>query len=239
MESCEKMLKHKNILIVDDEFKIVEVLKSYLEHEKFNVFLAYNGSDALYIFENEHIDLIILDLMLPDISGEEVCKRIRVISSVPIIILTAKIEESDVLKGLNLGADDYVLKPFSPREVVARVYTILRRVYSKKSHNAKIYEFYDGELIIDEEKYEVLKNGKTLNLTPNEYKILRTLAKQPAKTFTRDELISMSFGFEYDGFDRTIDTHIKNLRYKIENDPKNPKYLKTVHGIGYKFGIDS
>ena len=226
----------KKILVVDDEVKIVEVVKSYLENSGYSVVEAYNGKDALEKFDKVNPSLIVLDLMLPDISGEEICKTIRRKSRVPIIMLTAKIEEEDVLKGLDIGADDYIAKPFSPRQLIARIAAVLRRVDDEAVPLSRIMTYNNDELIIDTLKYEVKKNDTILNLTPNEYKILMILIKYPSKAFTREELVCMVLGEDFDGFDRTIDTHIKNLRQKIENDPKTPKYILTVHGVGYRFG---
>ena len=228
----------RKILVVDDEVKIVEVVKSYLEKNGFNVIEAYTAKDALDKFENENPNLIILDLMLPDMSGEEICQALRKKSRVPIIMLTAKVEEDDLLKGLNIGADDYVTKPFSPRQLVARVEAVLRRSSDNIAPLANTLSFYDDELVIDVLKYEVKKDGEIVSLTPNEYKLLLTMSKYPDKTFTRDELITISLGENFNGYDRTIDTHIKNLRQKIEPDPKHPKYILTIHGVGYRFGIE-
>jgi DNA-binding response OmpR family regulator len=228
---------NKKILIVDDEFKIIEVLKSYLEHNGFEAEYALNGKKALELFNLNMYDLVILDLMLPDISGEEVCKKIRENSRVPIIMLTAKIDEKNIIYGLDIGADDYITKPFSPKEVIARVIALLRRASGDEKALVNILSFNDGELIINNIKYEVTKNGEKLNLTPNEFKILKLLAIKPNKTFTRSELIECALGNEFNGFDRTIDSYIRNLRNKIENDSKYPKYIKTIHGIGYRFGV--
>lgn len=226
----------KRILVVDDEVKIVEVVKSYLENSGYSVYEAYNGKDALERFEKVSPTLVILDLMLPDITGEEICRTIRKKSGVPIIMLTAKTEEEHILEGLTLGADDYVTKPFSPRQLVARVEAVLRRSVGTSIPHANILSFGNNELTIDTVKFEVKKEGAVVNLTPNEYKILMTMAKYPDKTFTREELVFLVLGEDYDGYDRTIDTHIKNLRQKMENDPKNPKYILTIYGVGYRFG---
>jgi len=226
----------KKILVVDDEIKMVEVVKSYLENRGYLVCEAYNGKEALAKFEKENPALVILDLMLPDITGEEICKALRKKSRVPIIMLTAKVEEEDVLNGLNIGADDYVMKPFSPRQLAARVEAVLRRSSDALVPLSSLLSFNNGELVIDTLKHEVKRNGEEVNLTPNEYKLLLTMAKYPDKTFTRGELIYMALGEDFDGYDRTIDTHIKNMRQKIENDPKNPKYIVTIHGVGYRFG---
>ncbi|MGE5474316.1 MAG: response regulator transcription factor [Ignavibacteriales bacterium] len=226
----------KKILVVDDEVKIVEVIKSYLEKNGYSIVEAYNGKDALTIFDRINPELIILDLMLPDISGEEICRTIRKKSRVPIIMLTAKVEEEDILKGLDIGADDYVTKPFSPRQLVARVAALLRRTTEEAVPLASVLSFNEGELVIDSLRHEVKKNNDIVNLTRNEHNILLTMVKYPTKAFTRDELVTMALGNDYEGFDRTIDTHIKNLRQKIEDDSKKPKYILTVHGVGYRFG---
>lgn len=225
----------QKILVVDDEAKIVEVVRSYLENSGYTVYEAYSGKEALDKFDKENPALVILDLMLPDITGEEICKILRKKSRVPIIMLTAKVEEEDILKGLNIGADDYITKPFSPRQLVARVEAVLRRANDALISLSRIISFNNGDLVIDTLKYEVKKCEEVVNLTPNEYKLLLTMAKYPYKAFTRDELICMAFGEDFDGYDRTIDTHIKNIRQKIESDPKNPEYILTVHGIGYRF----
>lgn len=222
--------------MVDDEVKIVEVVKSYLENSGFTVCTAYTGREALDKFAAEDPALVVLDLMLPDLSGEEVCQVLRQRSRVPIIMLTAKVEEEDILRGLKIGADDYVTKPFSPRQLVARIQAILRRVEDRTALVASLLSFHGGELTIDTLTYEVKRDGRPVNLTPNEYKLLVTMAKHPNKTFTREELIDFGLGEDFRGYDRTIDSHIKNLRYKIEPDPKHPKYILTVHGVGYRFG---
>lgn len=224
------------ILVVDDEIKILEVIKSYLENDGYKVYMATKGEEALALFEQVHPSLIILDLMLPDISGEEICRRLRKKSRVPIIMLTAKMEEQDMINGLYIGADDYVIKPFSPRQLVARVEALLRRTFDAAAPLASIMTFFNDDLVIDFHSYEVRKSGAVVNLTPNEFKLLTTLLKYPQKVFTRDELIRMVIGEDFEGYDRIIDTHIKNLRQKIETDSRNPRYILTVHGVGYKFG---
>lgn len=228
----------KKILVIDDEQKIVEVVKSYLEHSGFEVHTAYNGKDALDMFYSVVPDLMVLDLMLPDISGEEICRKVRLESRVPIIMLTAKAEEEDMLKGLNIGADDYVTKPFSPRLLTARVMAVMRRTEDDPAIYINLISLNNGEIIIDDTKHEVRKEETIINLTPNEYRILLTMARYPNKTFTREEIINMALGHDFEGFDRTVDTHIKNIRQKIEKDPKDPKYLLTVHGIGYRLGCN-
>ena len=227
------------ILIVDDEEKIVDVLKSYLENCGYNVLTAHNGLDALESFKANRPSLIILDLMLPDLSGEEVCQSIRSVSKVPILMLTAKVDEESILKGLNIGADDYVTKPFSPKQIVARVNALLRRSVTDESNVGQAIRVNQDDLVIYPESREIIKAGKAVNLTPNEYNILFTLLKHPKKVFTREELINIVLGEDFSGFDRTIDTHIKNLRQKIETDTKSPRYIVTVHGVGYRFGVNN
>lgn len=188
-------------------------MASYLEHSGYDVYRAYTGNDALEIFfQNNKISLILLDLMLPDINGEEICKTIRKVSKIPIIMLTAKIEEENILKGLAIGADDYMTKPFSPRQLVARVEAVLRRVDGEYFKDPNMLSFFcKGKLIINPSNYEVLKNNQHVNLTPSEYKILLALAKRPSKVFTREELINHAFEDEFIGFDRTVDSHIKKI----------------------------
>jgi DNA-binding response OmpR family regulator len=226
----------KKILVVDDELKIIEVVRSYLENSGYAVYEAYDGKTALELFDKAEPSLVILDLMIPDISGEDICKALRRKSRVPIIMLTAKIEEESILKGFNIGADDYITKPFSPRQLVARVAALLRRTEDDVVPLADVLSFNSDELMIDNIKHEVRKNDDIIYLTPTEYKILMALVKYPKKAFTREELVCMALGDEYEGFDRVIDTHIKNLRQKLENNPKEPKYILTIHGIGYRFG---
>ncbi len=230
------MYKHvKRILVVDDEVKIVEVVKSYLENSGYSVYTAYNGENVINIFHKIDPSLVILDLMLPDIQGEEICKTLRKKSRVPIIMLTAKLEEENILKGLEIGADDYITKPFSPKQLVARVMALLRRTEDELVPLSSLLSYNNGDLTINDSSYEVRKNENIVNLTPIEYNILITMVKYPSKVFTRDELIAITLGKDYDGYDRTIDAHIKNLRQKIENDPKNPQYILTIHGVGYRF----
>ncbi|URZ02349.1 response regulator transcription factor [Clostridium felsineum] len=227
--------KEFKILVVDDEEKILSVVKAYLEKEGFEVLTAKDGEEAIDIFEKEHIHLIILDLMLPKISGEKVCAKIRSVSAVPIIMLTAKIEEDNKIEGLSMGADDYVTKPFSNRELVSRVKALIRRTYRDNTPLAELLIINNGDLEIDVEKFIVKKIGENVNLTSNEFKILIVLLSKPGKVFSREELVNKAFGIDYDGFDRTIDTHIKNIRRKIEDDHRNPKYIVSVYGLGYKF----
>ncbi len=225
----------KTILVVDDEPKIVEVVEAYLKKEGFDVLTAKDGEKALKLFKNELIHLVVLDLMLPKISGEEVCNRIRATSDVPIIMLTAKSEEDDKIEGLAIGADDYLTKPFSARELVGRVKALIRRSYRDSSPLADYLIFNNGDLEIDINKMKVKKSGQYVNLTTNEFKILLALLTNPGQVFSREQLVERAFGLDYEGFDRTIDSHIKNIRQKIEDNHKEPKYIITVYGMGYKF----
>ncbi len=226
----------KNILVVDDEVKLLEVISSFLESKGYRVLTAEDGKSALDIFGKENISLILLDLMLPDITGEEICRRVRMKSRVPIIMLTAKVEENDLLTGLELGADDYMTKPFSLKELGARVEAVLRRTTQDLVPLWTKNSYQEGDLIVDFEKNLILKQQVSVNLTPSELKIISALIKYPGKVFTRNELIEVALGEEFEGFDRAIDSHIKNLRQKIEDNPKEPKYVLTIHGKGYKFG---
>lgn len=228
----------KNILVVDDEPKILEVICLLLESKGFHTFSAEDGRKALEIFDSENISLVILDLMMPDISGEEVCLNIRKKSRVPIIMLTAKVDESNIVEGLGLGADDYVTKPFGLKELYARVEAVLRRTESDLVPLTKRNSWRDGDLVVDFEKNEVRKNGSGLTLTPSELKILSALIKYPGKVFTREELIETALDKDFAGYDRAIDSHIKNMRKKLEDDPKSPVYVLTIPGLGYKFGGD-
>ena len=230
------MVRENTILIVDDEVKITEVIKSYLENSGYLTACAYDGKNAMSLFEKLSPALIILDLMLPDMSGEDICREIRKKSRVPIIMLTAKIEDADIIGGLGIGADDYLTKPFSPKQLVARVEAVLRRVSSEAIPLTNEFSFHDGDLVIDGLSHEIRKNGQFVALTPNEYKILVTMSKYPSKVFTREELIELALGDDYDGFDRVIDTHIKNIRQKLGDDGRTPRYILTVHGTGYRFG---
>ena len=230
------MTEKPGILVVDDEEPIVEVVESYLVKTGYTVYTAFNGREALAVFNREPLSLILLDLMLPDLSGEEVCRTIRKTSRVPIIMLTAKVEEESILKGLDLGADDYVTKPFSPRQLMARVGALLRRTEGMDFGVSSLLSFRDKELMIDTITHDVMKNGEPVGLTPIEFKLLCTMAKSPGRTFSRNDLIDLALGEDYLGFDRSIDSHIKNLRQKIETDTKNCRYILTVHGVGYKFG---
>lgn len=226
---------NNNILIVEDEKGVSEILKAYLEKEGYGVYLTENGLDGIEVFRKEKIDLVILDLMLPDIEGEEVCKILRRISDVYIFMLTAKSTLSDKIEGLNIGADEYLTKPLSPRELTARVNALFRRVGEKHDN---ILSFNNNKLIIDNDRRVIKVNGEEISLTPNEFDILCVLASNKGKVFSREAIIERAFGIDFDGSDRIIDVHIKNLRKKIEEDSKSPRYILTVTKIGYKFGDD-
>lgn len=228
--------KMKNILVVDDEPKILEVVSALLESKGFRVFSAENGQAALEVFHTQNISLVILDLMMPGLSGEEVCRAIRKSSRVPVIMLTARAQESDIVTGLGLGADDYLTKPFGLQELYARVEALLRRTGDDLVPLAVRSSWRDGDLVVDFEKNILRKGGRDVVLTPTELKLLSALMKYPGRVFSRDHLIELALGMDFEGYDRAIDSHIKNLRQKLEDDPKNPVYILTVHGLGYKFG---
>jgi len=223
--------KSGTLLIVEDEKKIADIVTLYLEREGFTVRVAEKGEEAMRLLR-EPVDLIVLDLMLPDMSGEELCKIIRETSDVPIIMLTAKSAEEDRIRGLGIGADDYVVKPFSPRELVARVKAHLRR--AKKTEH-RLLRFNNALLTVDGDTMEVRKKGVPVVLTHTEFRILMILAEKPGRVLTRLQLINMVQGYDFEGYDRTIDAHVKNLRHKIEEDHRNPVFIKTVYGVGYKF----
>ena len=222
-----------NILIIEDEKSVSEILKAYLEREGYKVYSTENGLDGIELFRKENFKLVILDLMLPDIEGEEVCRILRRISDVYIFMLTAKVTLSDKIEGLSIGADEYLTKPLSPRELTARVNALFRRIGTKKDN---IISIDNDRLIIDTDKRVFKLNGKDVNLTPNEFDILHLLASNIGRVFTREVIIERVLGIDFDGSDRIIDVHIKNLRKKIEEDSKSPKYIVTVTKIGYKFG---
>jgi len=224
---------NKKVLIIDDELSVQEVTRAYLERDGYVVYVAGTAGDGLALAERVKPGLIVLDLMLPDLSGEEVCREIRSRSDVPILILTAKASEDERVTGLAIGADDYLTKPFSPRELVGRVRAILRRTQPEMPL-VEVLSFDGGALEIDTVQHVVRRDGVEVDLTPNEYKLLQTLARYPGRVYSRFELISHVQGYDYDGYERTIDAHVKNLRKKIEPDPKHPRYIETVFGAGYR-----
>jgi DNA-binding response OmpR family regulator len=224
------------ILVVDDERKIRDLVRSYLEAEGYSVLTADTGQGALEVALRTRPDVIVLDLMLPDLSGEEVTRSLRETSDVPILMLTAKAAEDDRVAGLRLGADDYLVKPFSPRELTARIEAILRRTQGARSDGGEL-SFDDGRLIIDREGWEVRVNGEPVPLTRSEFDLLLSLASRPGRVFSRYELVTRVQGFDYEGYERTIDAHVKNLRRKLNDDPRAPSYVVTVTGVGYKLGV--
>jgi two-component system alkaline phosphatase synthesis response regulator PhoP len=227
-------MSSRRILVVDDDVKTVELVKLYLNRDGYKVITAYDGIEALDLARKSHPDLIVLDLMLPGCDGLEICRTLKNESDVPIIMLTAKTTEDDKLTGLNLGADDYMTKPFSPKELAARVRVILRRLPEETLQRGPA-EIKRGELTLNFLNREASVAGKALQLTPIEFKLLGVLAREPGRVFSREQLIEMVFGYDFDGFDRTVDVHILNLRRKLEPDPNRPRYIKTVYGAGYKF----
>ncbi len=220
-----------NVLVIEDDPGISRIVRLYLEQDGHQVATAGDGLAGLELARESAPDLIVLDLMLPRLDGMEICRSLRQESSVPIIMVTARVAEADRLAGLDLGADDYILKPFSPRELAARVRAVLRRTAPDRSHAIK----YDG-VTIDLAAHTVLVGERKPTLTRTEFRLLAMLAAEPGRTFTRDQIISGVFGYDFDGFDRTVDVHIANLRRKIEPDGKKPRYVQTVHGVGYRFG---
>lgn len=227
----------ERILVVDDDKEIVRLVRAYLEQAGYQVLTAYDGRDAWRILQAERPDLLVLDLMMPEIDGWELTQRIRrepMLAAMPIIMLTARVDDTDKVLGLELGADDYVTKPFNPREVVARVRAQLRRVRLLSNSGGRYDILTVGPLRLDVARHEATLDGKPLDLTPTEFKILQTMMMQPGYAFTRAELIEQALGYSYEGLDRTLDSHIKNLRRKIEPDPKNPTFIQTVYGVGYR-----
>jgi DNA-binding response OmpR family regulator len=222
---------NRKILVVDDEQKIVDIVRAYLEREGFRVVTAFDGEAALKAFRQEKPDLIVLDLMLPKMSGHDVCRAIRKESEVPIIMLTARDELTDKVIGLELGADDYLTKPFEGRELVARVKAILRRS-EPKTEAARLIQA--GDIAVDTERRQVTVADRAIGLTTTEFEMLRLLASHPGRVFSRAELLDRLQGDAYEGYERTIDSHVKNLRRKIEPDPDQPTYIHTVYGAGYK-----
>ncbi|HEY4688036.1 MAG TPA: response regulator transcription factor [Anaerolineae bacterium] len=220
------------ILVVDDEPEIVKVLRAYLEQGGYRVVTAFDGQEALTLFRHEKPDMVILDLNLPKIDGLDVCRTIRKESNTPVIMLTARVEEADRLIGLELGADDYVVKPFSPREMVARVRAVLRRSQAAPQPPHTIVA---GDVTLDLDRHTVSAGGQPVELTPTEFNLLTAMASQPGRAFSRMDLLDAAQGETFEGYERTIDVHIRNLRQKLERDPKHPERILTVYGIGYKF----
>ncbi len=225
-------MSKSSVLIVDDDMKIAALLKAYFEKDGFVTYLAHDGYQALEKIREQKPDIVVLDLMLPGLDGWEVCRRARKDSDVPILMLTARDEETDRLIGLEMGADDYVAKPFSAREVVARVRAILRRTNKSATKEEPIKI---GKLLIDPKQHTITKDGENLDMTPTEFKILELLATNPNRVFSRLHIVQQVQGYAFEGYERTIDAHIKNLRRKLEDNPKEPRYIVTIYGVGYKF----
>lgn len=223
------------LVLVDDEPELLTLVKDYLSREGFMVLTALNGLDGLQLIEREKPDLVLLDWMLPGMSGLEMCKRLRETSTIPIIMLTAKSEEIDRVLGLEFGADDYIVKPFSLRELAARIKTVLRRS-SGASQETTSSLLIRGELSLDVSSHKVQKRGQEIFLTPTEFNILHLLASRPGTVYSRLQLLRQAMGEEYLYYERSIDTHVSNLRKKIEDNPSDPKYVETVFGVGYRFG---
>jgi DNA-binding response OmpR family regulator len=228
---------NERILIIDDEPSIHEVVRAYLERDGFIVYSAHDGGQGLDVALTKRPQLVVLDLMLPDVPGEEVCRQLRERSDVAILMLTAKSNEDQRIAGLGLGADDYLTKPFSPRELVARVKAILRRAGKGEMPLIELMRFDQGRLEIDDARHEVRIAGERVDLTASEYKLLFALAQYPGRVYSRLELVNRVQGHDFEGYERTIDAHVKNLRRKIEPDPGKPHYVETVHGVGYRLGL--
>ena len=226
----------QRILVVDDDKQIARLIRSYLEQAGYQVLVAYDGETALHALRRESPDLVVLDLMLPDRDGWDITRTVRsdpALAATPIIMVTARVEDTDKIVGLELGADDYVTKPFNPRELVSRVRAVLRRMSGQPALVSPVLNA--GALQLDTDKHEARLGGQLLDLTPTEFDLLRALMANPGHAFTRGELIEQALGYTYEGLERTVDSHIKNLRRKIETDPGNPVYLQTVYGVGYRF----
>ena len=223
------------ILVVEDDPKIGHIVKAYLETAGFRVILADRGGVALEAAQKESLLLVILDLMLPDTSGEELCLKLKELADTPIIMLTAKASEEERVAGFSLGADDYVVKPFSPRELVLRVKALLKRSEKRDQAGEGPVSFNNGSLVIDSRNYKVILTGRETSLTSTEFKVLLALAASPHRVFTRSELVEKALGYQFEGYERSVDAHIKNIRRKLDDDPQNPTFIHTVYGVGYRF----
>lgn len=223
------------VLIVEDDTKLARIVKAYLEGADFRTVHASTVCEALQKAETELPLAVILDLGLPDGSGEELCQSLKELGDFPVIMLTAKSSEDERIAGFALGADDYMVKPASPRELVCRLKAVLKRYAAGSSPVDNISSFNSGALILNSVRHQISRDGHPLSVTPTEFKLLQVLATSPGRTFTRDELVSRALGYQFEGYDRSIDAHIKNLRHKIEKDSRSPEYLKTVYGVGYLF----
>jgi DNA-binding response OmpR family regulator len=227
----------KRVLVADDDRKTVELVKLYLERDGYQVLTAHDGRRALDAAREMRPDLVVLDLMMPEIDGRDVCRLLRAESKVPIIMLTARTTEADRIAGLDLGADDYVVKPFSPGEVVARVRAVLRRVAEQEAEQGP-QQLRLGATVVDFRRHEAMAGDNPVPLTPTEFKLLKVLGTEPGRAYSRAQLVDQVLGDGYEGFERTIDVHVMNLRRKIEPDPTHPRYLLTAYGVGYKLSED-
>lgn len=224
-----------SVFIVDDDIKLATLLKTYFEQDGFIAHAVHDGSQVLSLVKQLNPDILVLDVMLPGLDGWEICRRLRNESDIAIIMLTARDAEADRLNGLAIGADDYVTKPFSPREVVARARVILRRL-GKLSKTEPLLKY--GNLTLSSDRHQVQKGNETLDLTPTEFKILELFFENPGRVFSRLQIVERVQGYAFEGYERTIDAHVKNLRRKIEESPKNPQYVQTVYGVGYRFATE-
>ncbi len=222
----------KRIVVADDDERLADLVRRYLENEGYAVLVAHDGRKALELVRGRKPDLLLLDLNMPEVDGWDVCRIVRAESDLPIIMMTARATTDDTLLGLDLGADDYITKPFSPKEVVARVRTVLRRGRVVEDDGPDLLTF--GELEVDVRRHEVRLGGKSADVTAREFAVLKVLAADAGKAFSRAELVAAAFGFDYDGMDRTVDVHIRSLRKKIGDDSANPTYIETVYGVGYR-----
>lgn len=227
----------RTVLVVEDERKLRELLRDYLERAGFAVHSASSGAEAIEAARAQVFDLVVLDLGLPDVAGDEVLREVRAGSDVPVLVLTARASEVDRIRGLELGADDYVTKPFSPRELVLRAQAIVRRGRERNVAGERL-SFGGGELMIDESRRELLVRGEPVTLTPTEWGILASLATTPGRVYSRFELMQQARGYEFEGYERTIDSHVKNLRRKVERDPRAPTIVETILGGGYRLGLE-
>ena len=224
------------VLIAEDDPKIANVVRVYLENAGYSVIYTDRGKELLELAGKEPPLLVILDLMLPDMDGEVICQELKEMGDIPVIMLTSKASEEERLAGFALGADDYVVKPFSPRELVFRVKAVLKRARREEVGGITTLSFNGGELTLDGRSYEVARGNAPVTLTPTEFKVLHTLAVTPQKVFTREELVEKALGYSFEGYERSIDAHVKNIRHKIGDDSRNPTYIQTIYGVGYRFG---
>ncbi len=223
------------ILIAEDDPKIANVVRVYLENDGYRVIHAEKGREILVLAEKEPPLLVILDLMLPDMSGEAVCRELKELGDIPVIMLTSKGSEEERLAGFALGADDYVVKPFSPRELLFRVKSVLKRSRREEREGMSLLSFNCGDLTLDGRSYQATRKGKAVSLTPTEFNVLFTLASSPQKVFTREELVKKALGYQFEGYERSVDAHVKNVRQKLGDDPRHPTYIQTIYGVGYRF----